>query len=45
MNDLDCFIIQSFAIAHLMQCTFDDFALGTIETTKALTELKGVMEK
>lgn len=45
MNDLDCFIIQSFAIAHLMQCAFDDFALETIETTKALTELKGVMKK
>ena len=38
-------VIQSFAIVHLMQCAFDDFALGTIETTKALTELKGVMEK
>lgn len=45
MTDLECFIIQSFAIAHLMQCAFDDFALEAIETTKALTELKGVMKK
>ena len=31
MTDKDCLIIQSKAIAHLLQCGFDDFSMSALD--------------
>ncbi len=40
MSDLECYQIQMFAIAHLIRCAFDDYALTTIELGNSLKELR-----
>lgn len=31
MNDMDCLIIQSMAIGHLLRCSFDDFSMSALD--------------
>lgn len=44
MDDLDCIMIENRAIAHLINCAFDDFHLNTLElVTEINTNLTRVM--
>ena len=40
MTDAECFKIEMLAMSHLIRCSFDDWAITTFETSKALKQLR-----
>ena len=39
MNDDECFVIMQKAVAHLMRCIFEDYAIGVSETSSSLQSI------
>lgn len=39
MTDSECFEIMQKAVAHLLRCTFEDWAIGVSETSKSLQSI------
>ena len=45
MNDDECLKIEISACAHLLRCAFDDWAITTSETSKALKQLRKELQE